>query len=243
MLPICAVPDRLADASALADAWGFVFTPTAAGLHLWLAADGLWLRHPHIAPKGEQVNFVAGSVGYRRQQGGREPLLRAVGKRAAGDWLVDATAGWGRDSALLAHGGWTVQLVEQQPALAALLADGLARATVQQPAFAARLRLAWAEGRTWLQAAAFPTPPTVIYLDPLFPPTRKTALVKKDMQLLQALAGVPDPTQDAALLATARQIARRVVVKRPVGASPLDGQPPQFAVTGPSIRFDVYLSA
>ena len=42
--------------------------------------------------------------------------------------MVDATAGLGRDAFVLASLGCTVTMLERHPVVAALLADGLARA-------------------------------------------------------------------------------------------------------------------
>jgi len=85
-------------------------------------------------------------------------------------------------------------------------------------------------------------------VDPMFPDSGKSALVKKEMRLFHHLVGKDD--DDDALLAAALAVARhRVVVKRPPKAPIIDGPAlsaleakgrPQFAVTGKAVRFDVY---
>ncbi|MBP7548592.1 MAG: class I SAM-dependent methyltransferase, partial [Corallincola sp.] len=140
---------------------------------------------------------------------------------------------------LAAHGA-RVTLVERHPALAALLADALQRALMDEATavIASRMQL--------LHGAALATlnswqgePPAVVYLDPMFPHRRKSALVKLEMQWLQQLVGAD---QDAdALLRPARQLARqRVVVKRPDDAPPLAGVKPSGAVASRGHRFDIY---
>jgi 16S rRNA (guanine1516-N2)-methyltransferase len=84
----------------------------------------------------------------------------------------------------------------------------------------------------------------VVYLDPMFPATQKSALVKKEMRLFQQLLHGPvDAALDARLLRAARQAARlRVVVKRPARAQPLADTAPDYTLPGKAIRFDVYIA-
>jgi 16S rRNA (guanine1516-N2)-methyltransferase len=84
--------------------------------------------------------------------------------------------------------------------------------------------------------------PDVIYLDPMFPERKKSALVKKDMQILQRLLGKEE--KDAALLETALNCAReRVVVKRPINAPCLTGAKPATSILSKKTRYDIYLTA
>ena len=83
----------------------------------------------------------------------------------------------------------------------------------------------------------------VICLDPMFPQRDKSAAVKKEMVLFQALLET-DASPDAAdqLLAWALlQDVARVVVKRPVRAPHLGETQPSHAVSGKAVRFDVYV--
>ena len=80
----------------------------------------------------------------------------------------------------------------------------------------------------------------VIYLDPMYPPRTKSALVKKEMRLLRGLVG--DDGDTSQLLAIAlRQAQKRVVVKRPRLAPPLQGPPPSIAIESKNTRYDIYL--
>jgi 16S rRNA (guanine1516-N2)-methyltransferase len=101
------------------------------------------------------------------------------------------------------------------------------------------MRLVHAESREWLslQGAAF----DVIYLDPMFPERRKSALVKKEMRIFQDILGTDEDA--ATLLEQARAHCRsRVVVKRPSKAPVLGDSKPSYCVSGKSTRFDVYLA-
>ena len=84
--------------------------------------------------------------------------------------------------------------------------------------------------------------PDVVYLDPMYPPRRKkSALAKKEMQVLRTLVGDdPDAKQ---LFEVARKIAtERVVVKRPVYAEPIVAKP-SMSYESKLVRFDVYLTS
>jgi len=82
----------------------------------------------------------------------------------------------------------------------------------------------------------------VVYLDPMFPPRDKSALVKKEMRAFHDVVGSDDDAD--ALLAPALKLAqKRVVVKRPGYAGFLAGVAPTMAVTGKNNRFDVYINA
>ena len=191
------------------------------------------------------VDFVAGRAGFRRQNAGRrgEDVARAVGLGRGCERVVDATAGLGRDAFMLAWLGAQVIALERSPVIAALLADGLRRAVIHRATRAVavdRIHLVVADAEDWLSGLPRTARPDVVFLDPMFPPRKKTARVKKEMQLFQALLG-PDTGSDA-LLAVARRVAtRRVVVKRPVHAPPL-GPEPSLVISGRSTRFDVYLT-
>lgn len=190
------------------------------------------------------VDFVGGRMGHRRRFGGGrgQPLARAVGlKGGAAPHIIDATAGLGRDAFVLASLGAEVTLLERSPVLAALLADGLARAAAE-PALAPvvrRMHLIPMDAATWLRQCPREARPAVIYLDPMYPHRRKSALVKKEMRMLRALVG--DDADAPALLAAALDCAtRRVVVKRPKGAPPLAGPAPAAAVASKNTRYDLY---
>lgn len=195
-------------------------------------------------PGPVSVDFVGGVLGHRRRFGGGrgQPLARAVGlKQGANPRVTDLTAGLGRDAFVLASLGCTVHMVERVPLVAALLENGLARAAdvPELQEIMGRMSLLAGEGRTWLGQLQPDRAPDVVYLDPMYPPRSKQALVKKEMQLFHRLVG--NDTDAAALLAEALVHARkRVVVKRPRNAPPLQGPTPQFAVLSPNTRYDVY---
>lgn len=198
------------------------------------------------------VDFVAGATAHRLRGAG-ELIVKAVKGRSKGLLRVlDATAGLGRDSAVLAGFGFSVTLLEREPIVAALLADGLARAAQSDDArlnaIVSAMQLHCVDASTYLNALAAADCPDVIYLDPMFPPSDKSALVKKEMRLFQQLfhgAEANSVMEDyTALLHSARTCAKlRVVVKRPRKAEVLAGQSPDYSLEGKAVRFDIYISA
>ncbi len=222
--------------------------PVVTPYLLALMPDRLELRELGPgAPGPVYVDFVAGAVAHRRLFGGGrgQPLARAIGlKRGATPTVIDATAGLGRDAFVLACLGCTVHLLERSPIIAALLRDGLERAVLDAvigALVAERMQLQVADAQRYLRQLDPDQHPDVVYLDPMYPHRRKSALVGKEMRLLRQLVGDDEDASEllAAALCCARQ---RVVVKRPRLAPNLEGPPPTLAITAPNTRFDVYLS-
>ena len=82
--------------------------------------------------------------------------------------------------------------------------------------------------------------PDVIYIDPMYPERKKSALVKKDMQILQRLHLQDD--DPAALLENAILVAKkRVVVKRPIQAEKLNDRIVSTSIKSKKTRYDVYV--
>lgn len=213
------------------------------------ATSGFFLRYDdevlHLFDTDSRMtlaaSFDSGSVGYRRRRHvGGELLVKAVGGiRFAGRSVIDATAGLGGDALLLATAGFEVTMIERSPVIAALLDNALSRAalsddpTLRQAAAAMNLQVG--EAAEWLESHRT----DVVCLDPMFPPRRKSARVRKEMVLLGKLLAGEDSGE--ALLAPAlRAAGNRVVVKRPRLAPCLDGVKPDWQLRGRSSRFDVY---
>ena len=229
--------DTGADAwRALVD-WPFLLLVSAAGLALGQTGT------ERITPV--RADFGDATLMHRlRGCGPRgEDVARALGvpeRRALR--VVDATAGWGRDSAVLAALGCEVTMIERHPVVGLLLADALARAVASERTevreIAARLRLLRGDAREVLATWSGP-PPEAILLDPMFPERARSAAVRKEMRFFHDLIG--DDADAPALLEAALALAlHRVVVKRPRKAPALAGSQPSYAITGRSTRFDVY---
>ena len=170
---------------------------------------------------------------------GRELLVRAARVRGvAAPTAVDATAGLGEDSLLLAAAGFTVTMYEKDPVIAALLQDALDRAANEPQLSAIVERMTLVEGDSVAALRAMGAAPDVVFLDPMFPERTKSAAVKKKFQLLHRLER---PCEDERELLDAALAAgpRKVVIKRPPKGPCLAGVKPSHAVAGKAVRYDV----
>ncbi len=212
------------------------------GVDTVLAFNGARLEVRFARAKPLWVDFLGAAMERRRGAGRRHhPLARAVGRKRPLPRVLDATAGLGRDSYVLASLGYEVVAVERCPLLHALLENGLARAVGSEAA--SRLRLVGGDARDYIAHLPENQLPDVVYVDPMFPTRTKAALVKKEMQFFQRLLarGSEDESDAESLFEVARSKARqRVVVKRPAKAPTLAGEP-AYEVRGGRVRWDVYL--
>ncbi len=199
----------------------------------------------HSPPMSITITFTTGKTAHRKQFGGgkKQPLGRALGlHKFPKPHVVDATAGLGSDAFVMACLGCRVTMIERSPILGALLENALHRASTVDDfkAVIQQMSLLTGDARTELTRLANDSPPEIVYLDPMFPKRRKSALVKKEMRILQALLDTPNDDEEllAAALATATE---RVVVKRPGNAPALTGTPPTMSISSPNIRYDVYV--
>ncbi len=197
------------------------------------------------------IDFIAGKVGHRHHFGGGrgQPLAKAVGlKGGANPTIIDATAGLGRDAFVMASLGAQVMLIERSPIIAALLEDGLGRASHDielKTIVTDRMNLVTADAIKWLADLPTENHPDVVYMDPMYPHRNKSALVKKEMRVLRQLAG--DDEDASQLLHAALTCAkRRVTVKRPRTAPILSGKilnnrKPNGTVESKNTRYDIYV--
>ncbi|MBN2646192.1 MAG: class I SAM-dependent methyltransferase [Thiotrichales bacterium] len=193
------------------------------------------------------IDFLTGKKAHRRQFGGGmgQPLVRAMGRiESRLPTVFDATAGMGADAFVLASLGFEVWMNERSPLIAALIADGLARAQhadeldADSQAIFRRMRLS--QGDSALQMQTLNPAPETIYLDPMYPEKKKRAATKKEMAVLQQLIG-PDLDSSRLLDAALNTAQYRVVVKRPKGAEPI-AHPiqPSATIDSPNTRYDLY---
>jgi 16S rRNA (guanine1516-N2)-methyltransferase len=194
------------------------------------------------------VDFVEGKAQHRRKFGGGkgQDIAKAIGlHKFKNPHVIDATAGLGRESFVLATLGCTVTLLERSPIVHALLADGLKRALEchdpEIQTIASRMTLHLLDARVWLENLSTHSFPDVIYLDPMFPERQKSALVQKGMRFFHSVVG-EDQDSDTLLDLARNRAKHRVVVKRPHHAPPLAGCKPAFVIgERVAIRYDVYL--
>lgn len=211
-------------------------TTLAAGLELRRDADGLALAGGGMVLRAD---FSALLPRLRPDRLGRELLVRAARVRGVeAPTAVDATAGLGEDSLLLAAAGFTVTMFEKDPVIAALLRDALERAAANPELAPVAARMTLVEGDSVAGLRDLGFSPDVVFLDPMFPERTKSAAVKKKFQLLHHLERPCD--NEAELLGAALTAhPRKVVIKRPPKGPLLAGAKPSYQVAGKAVRYDV----
>lgn len=244
--PLLEQAAKLADKLGLPDAYLVTdITHCAAPLLLYVTYDGVQLQTTgKKAPGPVWVDFLSGAAAHRRKFGGGsgQMIAKAVGvKSGVRPTVLDATAGLGRDSFVLATLGCHVSMIERSPIIHALLEDGLARAVADAEVSEVCSLLTLYHGNA-IEMMGSIERPQVVYVDPMFPHTEKSALVKKEMRVFRDVVG--DDQDAAALLEAALDTATaRVVVKRARKAPLIDGRSPSYQLEGKSSRYDIYALA
>ncbi|MDX1786533.1 MAG: class I SAM-dependent methyltransferase [Psychrobacter sp.] len=219
----------------------------------WLS-DGL-----SVAPEWDKLQRRVVSAGRKSE------LLLQAAKITSDSTVIDATAGFGHDSLILASTGAQVTMLEQQPLMALLLlAEQQRMSTLPNwQKLMSRLQIINTDALSYfakLQAESVNAIKEndakvvdVIYLDPMFPEdsyqdskTGKGAKVGKHMQALHQLARPPTLEEELQLLQSAQAVVSqgagqgRVVVKRPQLAPLLAHQQPSESWHNEAVRFDGY---
>ncbi len=212
---------------------------SSQGICLLMDEGGLWLCGDGLRTQGDFVRLLPRLSPHALA---RELLVRAARIRdVEHPHAIDATAGMGEDSLLLATAGFEVDLYERDPVICELLRDALRRAS-GHPELApvvARMRLHCGDStQALLSLAEERTRPDVVFLDPMFPARQKSALVKKKFQLIHRLEA-PAMDEEELLEAALGARPRKVVIKRPPKGPQLAEKKPSYSITGKAVRYDV----
>ncbi len=236
-------PKRAGEAEVLAKKLKLALGSASSSHQLRLCLDHIELVDTTSNSKPFFIDFNSGALNYRRLHGGgrSQAISRAIGlKQNKCPFVVDATAGLGRDSFILAALGCTMTLFERNPILQVLLADGLRRG-LENPETAEickRMELISKDIQEWQWTEQ---QADVIYLDPMYPHRKKSSLVKKDMRIIRQLVG-DDEDADNLLTFALHTGIKKIVVKRPKNAPFLGNKTPTTSLKEKNSRFDIYLN-
>lgn len=239
-------PDLIPNAQQIATTLGLPLVPpyttdypilltiTASRIELCLAQE------KNIKPIC--ADFTQGTFNHRLLFGGgkKELIAKAIGLKGKHcPSVLDLTAGLGQDAFRLATLGCKVTMLERNPIIATLLRDSLHQIK-EKPNFQ-NLDLTFIETDALHYLKSAHTQADVIYLDPMYPKNKKTALVRKEMRVLRYIVG-PDYDTPTLLEAALHHAKHRVVIKRPRTLRNTPGlKRPDVHYYGQSTRFDVYL--
>ncbi len=254
----------IVSAQKIAQQWGFIYSQSPkTPFFLRLTPQCLQLIQTASKPQQTKnlpgpicIDFSSGALTHRRLFGGGkgQTLAKAMGlNKTPMPLILDATAGMGKDAFVFASLGANVVLMERSPIVAALLNDALERGRTDKEIAPIIQRMQFIYGDAqYLNHEMFAHLTfcestlssdrivDIIYLDPMFPHKKKSALVKKEMLAFQHIIGA-DTDSDQLLKICQAFAKKRVVVKRPIKAPFLDNSTPSFSMTMKKHRFDIYL--
>ena len=151
---------------------------------------------------------------------------------------IDATAGLGEDSLLLAAAGFNVKLYEKNPIIAALLIDALDRAKSLPDLAEIIKRMEVIEENSINAMKNINEKVDIILLDPMFPERTKSGLVKKKFQILHEIE-TPCNNEVELINAALAVNTHKVIIKRPLKGEYLAEIKPSYSIKGKAIRYDV----
>ena len=192
-----------------------------------------------------KCSFIEGPILHRLKYGkGRgQNLAKAVGMKSNKNRnIIDATAGLGYDSFILASLGANVTLIERSEKIYKLLQDGISEGMLyggEISKIIGRMSLIYGDSKNILPQLS----PEVILIDTMYKDRKKSALVKNDMRLVREIVGTDSDYTE--LIEVAFKFAlNRVVIKQPRYAEPLkEIKECSHQILGKTIRYDVHMVA
>jgi 16S rRNA (guanine1516-N2)-methyltransferase len=188
------------------------------------------------------VDFVNDKRNYLKliPKGKQELIAKAIGLNKANQTVIDATAGLLQDSILLSRLGAQIRAVEKSDLIFALIADAYKRGQEDHACklILSRIAIFHDDAYNFLSQLKLEDYPDVVYLDPMFPENKKTALPRLEMQIFRKIVDVGDDYERILQMAR-KKVKSRVVVKRPLKGAPLSSGW-QHQIKGNTVRFDIY---
>ncbi len=191
-----------------------------------------------------KCSFIEGPILHRLKYGkGRgQNLAKAVGMKFNKNRnIIDATAGLGYDSFILASLGAKVTLIERSQKIHELLQNGIDEGILfggEIEKIINRMELLFGDSKDILPKLT----PEVIMIDTMYKERKKTALVKNNMRLVRDIVGSDSDYID--LLKIALNCAtNRVVLKQPRYAEPIkEIRKCSHQILGKTIRYDIFMT-
>ena len=175
-------------------------------------------------------------------KGRGQNLAKAVGMKSNKNRnIIDATAGLGYDSFILASLGAKITLIERSEKMYKILQNGINEGLSfggEIKNIINRMDLLFGDSKDILVKLS----PEVVMIDTMYKDRKKTALVKNNMRLVRKIVG-PD-SDYVELLEIALNCAKnRVVLKQPRYADPIrEIRKCSHQILGKTIRYDVFMT-
>ena len=155
--------------------------------------------------------------------------------------IVDATAGLGYDSFILASLGAKVTLIERSEKMYKILQNGFNEGVSfggEIKNIINRMNLLFGDSKDVLLKLS----PEVIMIDTMYKDRKKTALVKNNMRLVREIVG-PDSDYIELLKVALNCAKNRVVLKQPRYAEPIkEIRKCSHQILGKTIRYDKFMN-
>ena len=191
-----------------------------------------------------KCSFIEGPILHRLKYGkGRgQNLAKAVGMNSNKNRnIIDATAGLGYDSFILASLGAKVTLIERSQKMHTLLQNGIDEGISfggEIEKIINRMELLFGDSKDILPKLT----PEVIMIDTMYKDRKKTALVKNNMRLVREIVG-PDSDYIELLKVALNCAKNRVVLKQPRYAEPIkEIRKCSHQILGKTIRYDIFMT-
>ena len=191
-----------------------------------------------------KCSFIEGPILHRLKYGkgrGRN-LAKAVGMKFNKNRnIIDATAGLGYDSFILASLGAKVTLIERSQKMHEILQNGIDEGISfggEIEKIINRMELLFGDSKDILPKLT----PEVIMIDTMYKDRKKTALVKNNMRLVREIVG-PDSDYIELLKVALNCAKNRVVLKQPRYAEPIrEIRKCSHQILGKTIRYDIFMT-
>jgi len=172
---------------------------------------------------------------------GSQPLKKAALLRGKPCRLIDGTAGFAEDSFLLAEWGFEVMSFERNHEVGLQIKNAIAKLGNEDRAFelleSGKIKFYFEDFYTFCKREHLHC--EVLYLDPMFPVSNKSALSEKKVVELRKLVGEELEPLEKILKKGLEIATSKVLLKRPLSA-PVEFQA-QHVFKGSSVRYEVYL--
>jgi 16S rRNA (guanine1516-N2)-methyltransferase len=168
-------------------------------------------------------------------------------KKALGNWpketpLLDLCGGWGRDSLCFASWGFKASCLERHSEVFKLVSKTFQELKTRNSIYENILKnISYLniDAKDFLKNTKDNWP--LIYLDPMYPDRKKSALGKGEMRILKELVGDDPDKAELAQLAF-EKTKKRLVIKGPkLSPSLLELVRPTHVFKGSSTRFEIFV--
>lgn len=198
---------------------------------------GFGINNSKISKTDHVINLVSAMENMSSCNVKKHPLTKAIGIKNKKCTIYDLTAGFLKDSLFFAYLGHKVTAIEANPIICKIIST--ANDELKKNSNYPEIKIINTECSLFLSSVKEQA--DIIYLDPMFPKSNKSALAKKSMQFLQTIAVDQNNDYEKILKLALEKARKKVIVKRPCNGPFLTNLKPCYQVSEKqSCRYDIY---